>query len=122
MNKRFLFLLVSGTFLGILIVIIFYLKFGGFVSVFIALMLIALVEVAFRILYKKKTGHSWVMIPKVPFHEIYVEPHPYLPYINKRNFVTPKETAATYPLHADKKFLFGQYRTNGLICKRPGWK
>ena len=54
------------------------------------------------------------MIPKVPFKNIYVEPHPYLPYVKKKHFISPKMMPVTYPLTKDKGFLFGQYRTNNF--------
>jgi len=54
------------------------------------------------------------MIPKIPFADIYVEPHPYLPYVTKKNFITPKTTSAQYPLNRDKKYVFGRYLTNSM--------
>lgn len=71
-------------------------------------------EILFRILYQIKTGKKYIIQPKIPFKEIYVEPHPYLPYVNKKNFLTPKTTKATYPLHQEKNYTFGQYFSNNM--------
>ena len=78
-----------------------------FVSIFVA-------EIVFRLLYKIKFKASYQMIPKVPFKKIYVEPHPYLPYVKKKHFISPKMMPVTYPLNKDKGFLFGQHRTNNF--------
>jgi lysophospholipase L1-like esterase len=71
-------------------------------------------EMLFRLVYKIKTGKKYRIQPKIPFEEIFVEPHPYLPYVNKKNFPTPKTTKATYPLHKEKNYTFGQYFTNNM--------
>jgi lysophospholipase L1-like esterase len=61
-----------------------------------------------------RTGKPWTIVPKVPFKEMYVEPHPYLPYVYKKNFLTQKETPAIYPLNGDKGYMFRQEKTNSL--------
>ena len=54
------------------------------------------------------------MTPKVPFKKIYVEPHPYLPFVKKKHFISPKKMPVTYPLNKDKGFMSGQYKTNNF--------
>ena len=81
-----------------------------FVSIFVA-------EIVFRLLYKLKFKATYQIIPKVPFKKIHVEPHPYLPFVNKKHFITQKMMPVTYPLNKDKGFWFGQHRTNNFRCK-----
>lgn len=82
-----------------------------FVVLTTALMLGA--ELFFRLGYRLYAGFPYQSFPKVPFENIYVEPHPYIPFVNKRNFTTEKGGPANYPLHKGK-FFFGQYTTNNL--------
>jgi len=81
------------------------------VFVICTLSLLLMVEVLFRLGYRFYTGTAYRLYEKVPFKKIYVEPHPYLPFIYKRNFQTEKGGIATYPLHKGR-FKFGQYTTN----------
>ena len=53
------------------------------------------------------------MLDRVPYKNIYVESHPYLPFIYKKNFTTEKMSRADYPLHKGK-YSFGAYGTNNL--------
>lgn len=110
--KLIIFLL---TLLSIIIIPIFsFLLFGPVWAIFIFISYIVLIELSFRFVYRLITGTSWTIIPKIPFHEIYVEPHPYLPYAYKKNFITQKPMPSTYRLHKDKGYMFGQYRTNSM--------
>jgi hypothetical protein len=60
-------------------------------------------EIIFLVLYKKLFNSSYKMTYKIPFEKIYVEPHPYLPYVYKKNFKTSdNNTIANYPLHQGK--------------------
>jgi lysophospholipase L1-like esterase len=43
-----------------------------------------------------------------------MEPHPYIPVVHKKNFITEKRTRASYPLNKDKDYHFGQLRTNNF--------
>lgn len=70
-------------------------------------------EAFFRLGYRFYAGSPYVPFPRVPFENIYVEPHPYIPFVYKRNFKTEKGGPATYPLHKGQ-FFFGQYTTNNL--------
>ena len=79
----------------------------------LAIVLLLGAETFFRLAYRFYTGGAYHPFPRVPFERLYVEPHPYIPYVMKRNFVTEKGGPATYPLHKGR-FFFGQYRTNNL--------
>lgn len=94
--------------------IIFLITYGLPVAILVFLATIFLCEVLFRISYQIKMGKRYIIQPKIPFDEIFVEPHPYLPYVNKKKFPTPKTTLATYPLNRNKNFKFGRYVTNNM--------
>ena len=85
-----------------------------FFSIGLLLVSILVVEIAFRLFYKIKFKTTYQLIPKVPSKRIFVEPHPYLPYVKKKHFLSPKKMPAAYPLNKDKGFWFGQYRTNNF--------
>ena len=85
-----------------------------FFSIVLFFVSILVAEIAFRLFYKIKFKTTYQIIPKVPFKNIYVEPHPYLPYVKKKHFISPKKMSVTYPLNKDKGFLSGQYRTNNF--------
>lgn len=88
---------------------------SGAAMIFIALAMALLLaaEVFFRLGYRLYVGFKYQPFPKVPFENLYIEPHPYIPFVNKRNFTTEKGGPANYPLHKGK-FFFGQYTTNNL--------
>lgn len=95
---------------------------GGKATTFMVLEAILLLgaETVFRLGYRFYAGSPYEPYPKIPFENIYVEPHPYIPFIYKRNFVTEKSGPATYPLHKGQ-FFFGQYTTNNLrFANGPG--
>ena len=77
-------------------------------------------DVMFRLCYRLYIGAPYVVSDRVPFDKIYVEPHPYLPFVFKKHFKTEKASAATYPLHRGR-YSFGQYTTNNLrFANGPG--
>ena len=71
-------------------------------------------DVIFRILFKIFRGKPYAMRHKIPFKEIYVEPHPYLPYVFKKKFLCQKKHPSDYPLNRDKDYWFGQFYTNNM--------
>jgi lysophospholipase L1-like esterase len=107
-------LIPAGILTFLLVLFLSFLIAGAVAAVVALLVMVGAAEMGFRILYRRKSGHPWTMVPKVPFDEMYVEPHPYLPFSNKRNFLTPRESRASYPLNADKGYIFAQYRINDL--------
>ena len=86
---------------------IFFLLFGVLVYLFLG-------DAFFRFFYKALKGKPYSLKQKIPFEEIYVEPHPYLPYVFKKNFLCQKKYPSDYPLNADKDYWFGQFHTNNL--------
>jgi lysophospholipase L1-like esterase len=81
-------------------------------SAAIAAASVVVLEALFRLLYRRRTGKPYQLIPKVPFDRIYFEPHPYLPYVYKRAFVTQPEVAGRHALNRDKRLRAPQLRTN----------
>ena len=88
---------------------------SGKVMIFIVLAMAMLLgaEALFRLGYRFYVGSPYQPFPRLIFENLYVEPHPYIPFVNKRNFTTEKGGPATYPLHRGQ-FFFGQYTTNNL--------
>lgn len=79
----------------------------------LAAALVLVADMAFRIGYRLYVGAPYWPLPRVPFERVYVEPHPYLPFVYKRHFQTEKNGPASYPLHSGQ-FYFGHYITNNL--------
>ena len=71
-----------------------------------------ILEFVFRIGYRFKYGRPFEVVPRVPVEKLFVEPHPYLPFINKRKFQI-SAGIANYPLHKGR-FSFDRYFTNNL--------
>ncbi len=78
-----------------------------------AMMLLLGAEFMFRIGYRFYAGSPYQAFPRMPFESIYVEPHPYIPFVAKRNFTIERGGPANYPLHKGH-FFFGQCTTNNL--------
>ena len=75
---------------------------------------ILIIEILFRMLYRVICKRAYVHIPRLPFSRMYVEPHPYLPYVYKKNFLCHREMPVTYPLHRDREYMFAQVFTNNF--------
>ena len=72
------------------------------------LILIIVIEFLFRFFYRLYTGTKYTLVKKMPFDKLYVEPHPYLPYIYKEKFrggVRPTELNYTLHPHYKPPFL-----------------
>lgn len=76
------------------------------------LILAALIEIIFISIYRVIYKTNYELKPKIPFDKIYVEPHPYLPYIYKKNFVTSPSEKYNYPLN--KNFFSAKLKTNNF--------
>ncbi len=85
---------------------------------------LVLAELLFRAAYWLRTGSRPERFPSVPFEQIHVEPHPYIPYVYKKDF-TPesrrrKSAVADYPLHAGR-FRFPEVHFNNFrLINGPG--
>ncbi len=103
--------------------------FEGFLVIWVSLLKISLVtkivlalaanalfailwETAFQIWHKIRYGECYQSVPKVPFKDMYVEPHPYLPVVYKKHFRAQRASPADYPLNRDKAFWFPQETSN----------
>ena len=62
----------------------FYEKLIIFLITFTILTIIA--EIVFLFLYRLYNGRKYDFIKKTPFNQLFNEPHPYLPYIQKKKF------------------------------------
>lgn len=91
---------------------IYNLKNAFLTSVGVFFSYIAIVEISFRVYYRIRYKKPYMPIPKIPFDKMYIEPHPYLPYVYKKNFICQKEMPSTYPLHKEKGYRFIQLKTN----------
>jgi hypothetical protein len=65
-------------------------------------------------MYRIKFKRPYLMVPKVPFRKMHIEPHPYLPFVYKKNFICHKAMPANYPLHKDRGYTFSQLMTNNV--------
>jgi len=79
-----------------------------------AMVFILVVESAFRISYLRKHKKPYEMIPKVPFEKICMEPHPYLPYVLKRNANNLLTGSISFPLNKDKDYKMDGLSTNSM--------
>jgi lysophospholipase L1-like esterase len=78
-----------------------------------AMLLLLVCEAFFRIAYRFYNGCPYLLIPRTPFNEIFVESHPHISFVNKRHHVIRKRGPANYTLHRGK-FFHGSYTTNNL--------
>jgi lysophospholipase L1-like esterase len=83
-------------------------------SISIGTTYIFLCDLSFRFFYKFIKKHPYIIRDKIPFNQIYIEPHPFLPFILKKNFTGPKKQPAGYPLNSGKNYWFPQFYTNNL--------
>ena len=90
-------------------------QFGGLFYSFIIIALTALVfcDVLFRFGHRVLFGRAYVPFPKIPLERLFVEPHPYLPFVSKRNYQTEAVGKYVYPLHKGK-FDLGVYLLNNM--------
>jgi len=117
--------LIKNPFYGVPFFVLFFLITPFFLSKFIKIidnfiidyfllmiLLILLIESFFIIFYKIFKGIDYKVIKKLPFEKFYVEPHPYLPYIYKRNFSTAPSEKYSYPLSSN--FFSAELKTNNF--------
>ena len=71
------------------------------ISLITFIFFILIAEFLFRFFYRLYFGESYIFLKNIPFEKLYVEPHPYLPYIYKKNFLVSAPKKLNYPLHAN---------------------
>ncbi len=85
-------------------------KFIVFFSVQITFILC--IEFCFRMSHRLFYGGPYRNIVRIPVNKFFVEPHPYIPFINKKHHIITGGVA-NYPLHKGK-YSFDKYFTNNL--------
>ena len=109
-----IFLLLFFIILPIFISIIFGTNLFEKLKIYFALSLFMIVfsELAFRILYRLFNGEKYNFPIRIPFEKIHVEPHPYIPYIYKKDFTGPPSERLNYDLN--NSFFSSELKTNNL--------
>ena len=126
---RYLYDSIKSPILGPIIFFFIYLGFPAIVTNFfnitnitnnlfylIVLVILVLVsELIFIFVYKIKNNQSYARPKKIPFSQIVVEPHPNLPFIHKKNFLSKvkKLDYLNFPLHKNT-YLGPSLPTNNL--------
>ena len=108
----FLFLYVAGLLLISSLPYVFKIKNASLFSVSALFIYVAVVELLFRVSFRIIFKKPYSYIPKLPFDKMYIEPHPYLPYVYKQNFLSQKSMPSRYPLHQEKGYSFSALRSN----------
>jgi lysophospholipase L1-like esterase len=80
---------------------------------FTAGILLLVAELLFCFSYRLYIGSAYARHPRIPFKDLYIEPHPYIPYVYKKNFLGQKKENAPYPLHRGR-YQFAQLTSNTL--------
>ncbi|MGE0617006.1 MAG: SGNH/GDSL hydrolase family protein [Bacteriovoracia bacterium] len=79
------------------------------------LVAIVLIEIIFRLNYRRKHGHDYHVSFKLPWKKMYVVSHPYLSFAYKRNTVIDRNQKLPYELHYHRFSSFKQpLRLNNL--------
>ena len=79
----------------------------------ILIIIIIIFELLFNFIFRLLNGRGYKTNSKIPFKSMHIQPHPYLPFISKKNFETFESEPARYPLH-DKKFILKKLKLNNL--------
>lgn len=112
-NNKFLFTIVIFLIISLYFILEFFFKKNSLlIFLFIFLFIIILAEILFRFFYKLIKKNSYNFIEKVPFSKIYIESHPYLSYVCKKNFRQQGDNKIIkYPL---KKVSINNLTSNNL--------
>lgn len=125
---KFIFRIVKNSFFGPIIFILIYFitpliiinifkinffsKEISYIVIFILLIFIS--EIIFSYVYKKLNAEAYEKKQKIPFKNITVEPHPNLPFILKKKFVSSvKPSKLNYPLN-NEVYSMPELMTNNL--------
>ena len=69
-------------------------------------------EIVFRFFHRLYYGEEYKFVKKIPYEKINVEPHPYLPYILKKNFPSLPSERLNYPLNSN--YYTAELKTNNF--------
>ena len=111
---------------GIILLLLFYFVLPVFISIIFGnnlieklkiyfllfLFMIVLSELVFRILYRLFYREKYNFPKRIPFEKIHVEPHPYIPFIYKKDFVGPPSEKLNYDLN--NHFFSSELKTNNI--------
>ena len=77
----------------------------------VILAIIILIEISFLLIYRLKTGVPYFYVKKIPIEKFHIIPHPYLPFIYKKNITTTggKKNFPNY-----RNYLFPSVTTNNF--------
>ena len=76
------------------------------------LIIIAIAEIVFIFIYRLFSGSSYEFLENIDFKKLMNEPHPYLPYIYKKNFKGTRTEQVNYPLSSN--FWRPELATNSM--------
>ena len=77
------------------------------------ILLVFILNITFHLLYKLKNGIWYQKVPRLLFKNIHIEPHPFLPFVYKKNFLGPREIKASYKyIDQNLDATFPQLRSN----------
>jgi lysophospholipase L1-like esterase len=85
-----------------------------FAFVFVNAIALLALEVLFRIVYHRIKGRPYSFIPKIKYKQIYVEPHPHISIVYKKNCSSQKPMKAIYPLNQDKNYYVDTLTSNNF--------
>jgi len=95
----------------------------------VVLALLVLLEVVFRVLYRRRHGRPYHVSIRFPWDRGHVIPHPYLSFAYKRNEVIDRNQRLPYPLHPNRYFSFteplrlnnvGHFGPDFTFAEHPG--
>ena len=86
---------------------------ASFVGLLVFIVLLKTTDFIFNMFHFMVAGVGYKKPKKIPFENIYVVPHPYIPFVNKKNVTIGERRPANYPLHKGK-YYFDQYKTNNF--------
>lgn len=89
-------------------------------SITIMAIYLLLMDLIFKLAYRLFYRRPYQMIPKVPFSKLYVEPHPYMPFVYKARAITQNRQIALYPLHHGKYWFPRTQSNNYRYFNGPG--
>jgi len=91
----------------------FFVKNSLLNFLFIFFILLLIYEIIFQIIYKFVKGYRYTVPKHIGFYDLHIEPHPYIPYIFKKNAKSPPSELTRFSLHRGI-FYSCDLKTNNL--------
>ena len=76
-------------------------------------LILVIIEILFQLIYIKRNGHRYKTPSIIKFKNLHIEPHPYIPYIFKKNFPSPPSEPTRFSLNRGK-YISSKLKTNNL--------